>query len=208
MMETIGKEELVTILRNLYVVFQKNEQELIRLDSEMGDGDLGLTMSKAFSKVDSEIGGIEKEDLGKILFMVGRLISQAAPSTMGTLLASGFMKAGKELKEKKSFNLTEMTVFLEKFVSGIMQRGKAEPGDKTIIDSLHPAVETLKKCKNKTLKQAFAAAYKSAQLGVESTKNMIAKHGRIAYYQEQSKGKEDPGAIVGKLLIQGIYEAM
>jgi dihydroxyacetone kinase-like protein len=84
-----------------------------------------------------------------------------------------------------------------------MERGKAKPGEKTIIDSLKPAADTLAQSRAKEIQQAVQEAIVSAQAGLESTKDMIARHGRIAYYKEKSKGIEDPGATAGVILMKG-----
>ena len=91
-----------------------------------------------------------------------------------------------------------------------MVRGKAKPGEKTIIDSLYPAVQALQKAveENKTLSEGLQAAYDAACQGVEDSKDMIAQHGRPAYYQEKSRGKQDPGATVGMLILKAFVDYM
>jgi len=83
-----------------------------------------------------------------------------------------------------------------------MERGKAKPGEKTIIDSLKPAADTLLELKGEDVVKALQEALRSSENGLESTKNMVAQHGRIAYYKEQSRGQVDPGATAGVILMK------
>jgi dihydroxyacetone kinase-like protein len=183
---------------------------LTELDAAIGDGDLGLTMPRGFSNASEIVNGLEETDIGKILAKAGMTIAQTAPSTMGTLVGSGFMRSGKALKGKQELGLTDMTEVVTQFVEGIMARGKAEPGGKTIIDSLYPAVQALQKAveENKTLQEGVQAAYDAACQGVEATKEMLAQYGRPAYYQEKSRGKQDPGATVGMLILRAFVDYM
>ena len=89
-----------------------------------------------------------------------------------------------------------------------MERGKAKPGEKTIIDSLYPAFQALKLASEdgRDLKEGFEKAYRAAKDGVEATKEMLPKHGRVVWYGEKSIGKKDPGAVAGMLLIKAFYE--
>ena len=202
-MGSMGKDDIIKILQNLKKLFNDNRDYLVELDARMGDGDLGLTMSKAFTAVYDELRDTTETDIGKLLMKAGMLMAKAAPSTMGTLMGTGFMRGGKAVSGKAELTTADLAEFFQAFVKGIMERGKAKPGEKTIIDSLKPAADTLMESKGKDIVTALQAALRSSQNGLESTKNMVAQHGRIAYYKEQSKGQEDPGATAGVILIKG-----
>jgi dihydroxyacetone kinase-like protein len=202
-MNSLGKDEIIKILQNLNQLFNDNRDYLVELDARMGDGDLGLTMSKAFTAVYDELRDTAETDIGKILMKAGMLMAKAAPSTMGTLMGTGFMRGGKAVSGKDEISTADLAAFFQAFVTGIMERGKAKPGEKTIIDSLKPAADTLVEFKGEDVVKALQAALISSENGLESTKNMVAQHGRIAYYKEQSMGREDPGAVAGVILIKG-----
>ena len=202
-MRFLGKDDIINILQNLKQLFNDNRAYLVELDARMGDGDLGLTMSKAFTAVYDELKDTTETDLGKLLMKAGMLMAKAAPSTMGTLMGTGFMRGGKAVSGKAELTTADLAEFFQAFVTGIMERGKAKPGEKTIIDSLKPAAETLMELKGEDVVKALQVALRSSQNGLESTKNMVAQHGRMAYYKEQSKGQEDPGATAGVILIKG-----
>ncbi len=199
-------------IRAIFSVIRDNvvrsREQLTGLDSALGDGDLGITMCRGFEEVQKALEDFEDDDVGKILTKAGMVIAQTSPSTMGTLIATGFMKAGKAVTGKTEITLADFQAMMQVFVEGIMARGNAKPGDKTIIDALYPAVEELRKAEHeeKSLKNGLSAAYEAAVMGAESTKEMIAKHGRPSYYGEKSIGKEDPGAAVGVLIMKAFAE--
>ena len=202
-MGSLGKDDILKILQNLKALYNDRKDFLVELDGRMGDGDLGLTMSKGFTAAYDELKDTAETDIGKIFMKAGMQMAKAAPSTMGTLMGTGFMRGGKAVAGKGELATADLAVFFQAFLAGIMERGKARPGEKTIIDALKPAADTLARLTAEDHAQALSAALSAAENGLESTKNMIAQHGRIAYYKEQSKGLEDPGAAAGVILIKG-----
>ena len=202
-MEKLVLADIKSLFAVLKEVMISNREKLIELDGIMGDGDLGLTMVTAFSVAAEEIPP-EEQDLGKVFVKMGMAMAKAAPSTMGTLMGTGFMRGGKAVKEKTELGLAEMAQFWRAFVAGLMERGKTGPGDKTIIDSLDPAAAALEKAaaENKTLAEGFADANAAAEAGMENTRTMAAQVGRLAYNQEKSKTIIDPGSVVGHLVIK------
>ncbi len=202
-MGSLVKDDIIKILHNLKQLFNDNKNFLVELDAKMGDGDLGLTMSKAFTAVYDELRDTAETDIGKLFMKAGMLMAKAAPSTMGTLMGTGFMRGGKAVSGKDEISTADLAEFFQAFVTGIMERGKAQPGEKTIIDSLKPAADTLVELKGEDRLKALQEALRSSENGLESTRNMVAQHGRIAYYKEQSKGQKDPGATAGVILIKG-----
>ncbi len=207
-MSSLGTQDIKTIVSAIAALMEEKKEELIRLDSAMGDGDLGLTMEKGFSAARDEAGKTDETDLGKLLMKIGMAIARAAPSTMGTLVATGFMSGGKAVMGKTGLGGAEMAAFFEAFTSGIMQRGKSKPGEKTIVDVLLPASQALTAAVSSgaDLPEAFRKLKAAAAQGREQAKEMIAQHGRLAYYQEQSKGREDPGAVACIYILQGFAD--
>lgn len=207
-MEKLGAKDIKTIFEKVQEIMVENEDYLFELDSKMGDGDLGLTMKNGFVKVDEELRTLEETDIGKIFIKIGMVLASVVPSTMGTLMATGLIRAGKEFKGKDKIGLSDLAEGFSAFVQGIMERGKSKPGEKTIIDSILPAAEGLKNALNKkaSLPEAFKIAYSAAKEGLESTKNMTSIHGKAFYHTERSKGTVDPGAAAGVLFIRGFSE--
>ena len=156
------------------------------------------------------VNSSQETDLGKLTMMMGMAISKKVPSTMGTLVASGFMGAGKTAKGLSEINAEQFALYIEGFVNGVMNRGKASPGDRTLVDSLYPASEALKKsiATGNDISKALEDAFNAAVDGVEKTKNMMPKFGRAVYYGDQVLGKEDQGAVVGRLIFEGFRNAL
>jgi len=203
-MESLGITDIRSIVSGIARLMTEKKDELISLDGAMGDGDLGLTMEKGFAAAQEEAGKTDETDLGKLLMKIGMAIARAAPSTMGTLVATGFMSGGKAVMGAAALGGKEMAAFFDAFAAGIMQRGKSKPGDKTVVDVLLPAAEGFRAsvAGGGTLADAFRALRKGAAEGRERAKDMIAQHGRLAYYQEQSKGRDDPGAVACLYILQ------
>jgi dihydroxyacetone kinase-like protein len=202
--EKFGSENIKALFAALSETMNVNRDHLIELDGVMGDGDLGLTMASAFSAAAGEIKALEESCPGKMFIRAGMAMAKAAPSTMGTLMGTGFMRGGKAVKEKTELDLADMASFWRAFVDGLMERGKAKPGDKTIIDALDPAALALEKAAaaGTSLAEGFAGALTAAEAGKENTKGMAAQFGRLAYNQEKSKELIDPGCVVGCLIIK------
>jgi len=208
MSENLNTDDIKAIFFRLQTVMADNRDYLIDLDNEMGDGDLGLTMVKAFNAAAIESKRSEEQLPGKLLMRLGMVMAKAAPSTMGTLLATGFMRGGKAIANEQSIDVSGLAVFYEAFNQGIMERGETQPGNKTIVDSIHPASEALKQASRDgvDLHGALSAACEAAEKGLEDSTQMKAQHGRAAYYREKSIGIQDPGATVGMLIIRTFKE--
>jgi dihydroxyacetone kinase-like protein len=204
-METLRIKDIQSIIHQIKNIIDSNQEKLMELDSVMGDGDLGFTMTKAFAAAQEEADKSEENIPGKLLTRLGMVIAKTSPSTMGTLVATGFMKGGKSVDTFEEIGPEELAVFFEAFVRSIMERGKSVPGNKTIIDSLYPAAEALRLSVSETLVKSISAAKEASLKGLEASTKMKAQHGRVAYYQDDSIGKQDGGATVGTYIIEGFY---
>ena len=124
-MDMIKGKDLVSMFEVVDELFQEKKDTLTKMDSEMGDGDLGLTMSKGFAGLPGIIEEqMDETNLGGTLMKSGMKLASLIPSTMGTLMASGFMSAGKALKAKSELKPEDMVTFLDAFAEGIKNRGK------------------------------------------------------------------------------------
>ena len=136
-------EYLVKMLGEISAIMQVNKDNLIALDSVVGNGDLGLTMTKGFA-VAHETAAKGEADAGRMLYNAGKAMSSAAPSTMGTLMALGLMQGGKVLKGKTELTNDDIADFAAAYLEAVMTRGKAKLGEKTFLDGFHPGVVALK----------------------------------------------------------------
>lgn len=205
-METLRIKDIQSIILQIKNIIESNQRKLMELDSVMGDGDLGFTMTKAFAAAHEEAEKSEEKIPGKLFTRLGMVIAKTSPSTMGTLVATGFMKGGKSIDSYEEIGPEELAIFFEAFVKSIMERGKSVPGNKTIIDTLFPAAEALRLSVNDSLAGGISAAREASLKGLEASTKMKAQHGRAAYYQDDSIGKQDGGATVGTYIIEGFYK--
>lgn len=209
-MNEIKMEDWSPILTEIAQVMTDHADRLCEMDANMGDGDLGLTMKKGYCALPDIYGSLEEADMGKRLSKAGLKLASVVPSTMGTLMASGWMEGGKRLVGKSSVDASAYAALLRGFADGIMKRGKCAPGDRTVLDAVIPAAEAAEKCaiQGNDLLSTALAALDGAKAGVEATKSMAPKYGKAAVFAAKAAGIEDQGAVAGMLLIQGLYNGI
>lgn len=186
---------------------EENKDYLVKLDQQNGDGDLGISMNDGFKAVCMIMELSEEKDLGKLLMKAGNAFNEAAPSSLGTILSFGFMGMARSLKGTMDATPRQIADALHAGVDKIMEKAGSRPGERTILDSLYPAVETLGKKleeENGDLYKALKEAARIAAVGAEATKQMKPVHGRAAYYGEKSLGYLDGGAVVGRLIFEAL----
>jgi phosphoenolpyruvate---glycerone phosphotransferase subunit DhaL len=174
---------------------------LIDLDSVIGDGDLGITMDKGFRAASDFAKNNTSLPPAALLAKSGMEIVRVAPSTMGTLMGTGFMGGGKALDNKEELGASDMTVFFEGFLSGIQSRGKANQGGKTIVDILVPVVEQMRGYKGDDIAEVLTCAEKGARQGLETEKGMMSQHGKAAVFREKTLNLIDPGSEAMAIMI-------
>jgi len=201
-MDTLARVDLAPLFESFRDVFVAQRDFLIDLDGKVGDSDLGLTMNKAFVAAYESVAANTTDPIGRTIQLAGMAMSKAAPSTMGTLVATGFMRGGKALESVASIGTVEMSQFWLAFLNGVVERGKAKRGEKTLIDVLVPVSGSLVTSAEgrATLLEALTLAAEAAAKGLEATKEMIAQHGKAACFQEQTLGLQDAGATVGFII--------
>ena len=191
-------------------LIQEKKDYLTELDSTVGDGDLGLTMSEGFAKAAEYAAGSPETDVGRFFVRVGMTFAQAVPSSMGTLMASAFMKAGKAVTGKEALQAAELADFCAGLADGIMERGKCQPGGRTIVDAVYPAAAAAKGAAQaqEDLGVIARKAYQAALDGVEATREMEPTIGKALYHKDKAKGLPDQGAVVGSLFYQCLCETL
>lgn len=207
----ITREEVVRFVNKASDIMNENKDYLIELDANSGDGDLGLTMSKGFEAAREKVNASDEADLGKLLFAAGSAIASAVPSTMGTLMGSGMLGAAKALKGKESLDAVGFAAFAKGYYDGVQKRGKANPGERTLLDSLKPAADAALEAAEggcDDAKEIAQKAYDAACAGVEATKEMAPVYGKAFVHREKLHGVPDQGAIVGSLLYKAWTEAL
>lgn len=206
-MQRIDKENLPGLFEALRDVFTAQREALIALDGKVGDSDLGITMNKAFIAAFESVRNNAADPIGKTLQLAGMAVAKAAPSTMGTLVATGLMRGGKALEGAQTWDTAGMSAFWDAFLKGVADRGKAQLGDKTLLDVLSPIALSLQAAhaSGTALPEALAQAAQAARDGLEATRAMQAQHGKAACFQEKTIGLQDAGATVGVLIIETLH---
>ena len=210
MKSEIKRENLVPMLQKIADMMAEKKDELGELDSKLGDGDLGLTMSKGYGALPEIAASLEEPDLGKAIAKAGMKMSSIVPSTMGFLMSSGLMTGGKAISGKSSMDAAAYPVFLRGFADGIIKRGKCAPGDRTILDALDGAAAASEKLLSEnpgaSLLEAARAAEQGAENGAEATKEMEPKFGKAAVHKAAAKGIVDQGALAGLYVVRALRE--
>lgn len=207
-MNVIDASGAVAILDAIAAVMAENRDRLVELDQAVGDGDLGLTMSAGFAGAAADAAAMNETDAGKLFMRAGMAINKHAPSTMGTLMATGFMRGGKAVAGRGGLTAADMADFFQAFRDGVQERGKAKPGDKTILDALHPAARAALDMADKPLPGQFAAMAEAAEAGLEKAKAFMSQHGKAAVFREKTIGLADPGCVAFRLMLEGFRNAI
>jgi len=206
-MESIKYENLADLFQCVADIFAEKKDELCAMDANMGDGDLGLTMSKGYGALPQLIrDNGEEGNIGRTLMKAAMKMQSLVPSTMGTLMSSGIMEGGKALKDKSEIGAEELSQFLTGFAAGIQKRGKCALGDRTILDSVDAAAKKSAEAFSAggDIQAVMQAACRGAAEGVEATKDMIPKYGKAAVFSAKAKGIADQGAVAGQCLVEGL----
>ena len=200
-------QDFVRYFDGLKEMCDREKDELVRLDAVAGDGDMGITMTDGFTSVQKYLFGKTFSDIGELFYRAGKDLQASAASSMGTLLAFGFMGVGKAFKGKNEIHYQELGVVLEAFEEALKKLGGAKVGDKTFLDGFDPAVVVLKAAKSdEEAKTLLPKAYETAKKGSDNTTTMLAKFGRIAFKGEESRTILDPGSVFASLMIKTLAE--
>lgn len=192
-----------TFLKTTQILIESKDL-LEELDSASGDGDLGISMERGSNAVKSVLAAFHDEkDIGSLFIKCALAFNKEAPSTLGTLLSSALLAAGKEVKGKNEISESDVVNLVGVMTNSIMERGKASLGDKTILDAMIPMRDTLNKCFDQglSLNESLKAAAAAASAGAESTRGIVARMGRAKWIGERAKDSIDGGAVLCSIVI-------
>ncbi len=188
-------------------VLGQEKERLTDLDAAIGDSDHGENMSRGFNAVKAKIGA-GAPDIGALFKSVGMTLISTVGGASGPLYGTLFLQAAGKAAGKQSLDAAAWADCLEAGLAGIVQRGKAELNDKTMVDALSPALEALRKSAGEPLAQALQASSDAAKVGMEATIPLVARKGRASYLGERSAGHQDPGATSTWLLLQALSDTV
>jgi dihydroxyacetone kinase-like protein len=187
----------------------ENEQYFSELDGVVGDGDFGYSIARGFEKVLQEWDNMDHSLPGNFLKKVSSAIVSAVGGVSGTIWGTAFLRAGMTLGTKAEITRPDVIAMFRSAIEGMKKRGNSDLGDKTLLDALIPAVDTLEKAFNegKETTVALDEAAAVARASAEATRPMIAKRGRAAYTGERSIGTLDAGAVAMAVLFEAVSKA-
>lgn len=185
----------------------ENKDFLTELDREIGDADHGVNMARGFQSVIEKVSQ-DDPDIGAALKKTGMTLLSTVGGASGPLYGTAYMEAAKVLADKQTLEPEDFKAGLEAAIAGIQKRGKAEKGEKTMLDSLLPALDAYseKIAAGGTLLEGLDAACAAAEEGIEYTKTIAATKGRASYLGDRSIGHQDPGATSATMTLEVIRD--
>ncbi|MDJ0754815.1 MAG: dihydroxyacetone kinase subunit DhaL [Ardenticatenaceae bacterium] len=207
---SVSKEQIVSWLKATADVMSENKTYLTELDSAIGDADHGINMNRGFSKVLEKLPTIEDSDIGNILKTTGMTLISTVGGASGPLYGTFFMRAGMALASKETLSNDDVYTMLNTGMEGVISRGRASVGDKTMIDAMMPAMAAFKNTLDNggDLLAAMKACVQGAEQGMKDTIPLQAKKGRASYLGERSIGHQDPGATSSFLMLNMLLQAL
>lgn len=204
----MNTSELIALISAMSRRMEKEKEYLTELDNAIADGDHGINMARGFAAAEQKIAGLGDQDIGTVLKTVGMTLVSVVGGSAGPLYGTAFMKSGMAMAGKNAMEIGDFLVCLKASVEGIMMRGKAVRGEKTMLDAMIPACEAMEKANadGKTVSEILNAGVQAAREGVEYTATIAATKGRASYIGERSIGHRDPGAVSFTYLLETAAE--
>jgi len=200
----ISRDDVLDWIKACAAVMAENREYLVTLDAAIGDADHGANMDRGFKAVLNRLPEVHDKDIGTIFKTVGMTLVSTVGGAAGPLYGTFFLQAGMAANGKMELDLKDWTACLESAVNGVIQRGKAGAGDKTMVDALLPAAAALMQAAgtDEGLNEALRQSAEAARSGMLATIPLIARKGRASYLGERSANHQDPGATSSYLLLQ------
>jgi dihydroxyacetone kinase-like protein len=197
-------------MREIDASVRVERDHLVQLDSAIGDGDHGTNMARGFDAVVQALAESGAVPPGRLLILAGRTLVNTVGGASGPLWGSALRSGGRVLGDQPSFEAAQLVDVLAAALASIKDLGTASLGDKTMVDALEPAVETLRVrvAAGDTLPTALDEAAKAAEDGMRATIPIQARKGRASYLGERSVGHQDPGATSTALIIRALQRAV
>jgi dihydroxyacetone kinase-like protein len=208
MTDTITPDQMFHAFEVICDTIEREKNYLSELDGAIGDGDHGVNMAKCFREVKKKLPEIQGKDFEGIIKAVGMVVLNSVGGAMGALYGTFFLRLAQSSAGKTELNLDDVVAMFQSAEKGIHEIGKAKTGDKTLVDTLSPAVRALEKAANEhgSLENALGKFEAAAKAGMEATKDMIAKMGRASRLGERTLGHQDAGATSCYLILRSLAE--
>ncbi|MFC1916116.1 dihydroxyacetone kinase subunit DhaL [Chloroflexota bacterium] len=210
-MKVLTLDDMELLIKAMADTAIANERYFSDLDSIVGDADFGVSLADGFRAVLNQWDTIDRSSISSFLIKVSTIITSNVGGCSGPIWGTGFMRAGMKAKDKTSITLVDLVAMLRSAIEGIMARGGAQLGDKTLLDAIAPATDKLEewsRTKPDVFINAFQEASDAANEAIESTKNWIAKRGRQSFAGERSIGSPDPGIVAVATMWQALAKVI
>ena len=206
----MNTEKIIRIISQMSRRMDQEKEFLTDLDNAIADGDHGINMARGFCAVEQKIADFGSKDIGTVLKTAGMTLVSAVGGSAGPLYGTAFMKSGMIMNGKNEMNISDFIECIKVSVEGIMQRGKAVRGEKTMLDAMIPSLEAMEKAFSDGLsdKEIIEHGVEAAKNGVEFTKTIAATKGRASYIGERGIGHQDPGATSYTFLLDVVANAL
>jgi phosphoenolpyruvate---glycerone phosphotransferase subunit DhaL len=201
---SLTAEEVRAMLVHVARRMEESESLLTDADRATGDGDHGIGMSRGFEAVRRELADGSGGTVAELLDTTGRTLLTSVGGASGILFATFFRGGAAAVGDRETFDAEALRLFLAEGTEAVRQRGKASPGDKTMLDALVPAAEAA--ASEDSPAALLAAASEAARRGVEETKGMVARTGKARPLGARSLGHPDPGALSASLIVDAMAE--
>lgn len=205
---TLIKEDVIAALHQVADDTMAQAERLRELDAAIGDGDLGITVTLGFAAVKEGLPDLADADMSTVLMRSGMTFNRKAASTFGALFATMMMRAARVAKGKEEIGLVEIGEMLAEAIEGVKERGKANVGDKTLLDALAPASAALTTAleENTDLADGLSRAAAAAEQGALATVEMKSRAGRSSWFSERTAGVQDPGATAVAIMLRSVSD--
>jgi dihydroxyacetone kinase-like protein len=210
MSELVTKEQIVRWMQLYAARVAAAKEMLTELDAAIGDADHGINMDRGFGEVGLRLPELAQQDLSALLKGIGMTLLSKVGGASGPLYGTLFLRMAQGASGKDALTVEEFVAGLEAGIAGIQQRGSARLGEKTMVDALLPAMESLRTtlASGASLAGALAAAAEAAEAGMIATVEMQASKGRASYLGPRSVGHQDPGATSAWMMVQAAAETL
>lgn len=204
----VNKEAVVKWLGAMAEVYSENRAYLTELDSAIGDADHGINMNRGFQKIMEKMPELQEKSVGELLKGAGMTLVTTVGGASGPLYGTFYMRMGMAANEKDELSAGDILEMFDAGLQGILQRGKAELGDKTMVDAMTPALAAMREAVEggKSLSDCLKKAVDAAEKGMKETIPLQARKGRASYLGERSVGHQDPGATSTYMLFNAAYK--
>jgi len=206
----ITAEHVTRFLEGVAARIKEHRDELTQLDSPIGDADHGINLDRGFTAVLGKLPTVADKDIGTILKTTGMTLVSTVGGASGPLYGTAFIRAGMALADRYELTEGEVVAALEAALEGIIARGKANRGDKTMVDAIGPGIDALKEAQasGEDFPSAMRRAVAAVEAGMKATIPMLALKGRASYLGERSIGHQDPGATSAYYIAQVMLETI